>query len=64
MPRTNPIPPAEDCLATFEKDVSETAAQTVCAFLNTGGGRIFFGVTKEGAVVGRRECRPRDGIRP
>lgn len=52
MPRTQPIPPAEDCLTAFEKDTSDTTAQTVCAFLNTGGGRIFFGVTKEGIATG------------
>ena len=52
MPRESSIAPAQDCLTAFEKDLSETAAQTVCAFLNTGGGRIFFGVTKEGVVVG------------
>ena len=52
MPRTKPIPPAEDCLTAFEEDASETTAQTVCAILNTGGGRIFFGVTEEGAVAG------------
>ncbi len=30
------------------------AAQTVCAFLNQDGGRVLFGVTPDGAVVGQQ----------
>ena len=30
------------------------ATRTVCAFLNQGGGRVLFGVTRTGAVVGQQ----------
>ncbi|MXY21895.1 MAG: AAA family ATPase [Dehalococcoidia bacterium] len=30
------------------------AGKTVCAFLNQGGGRVLFGVTPDGAVVGQQ----------
>ena len=30
------------------------AARTVCAFLNQDGGRVLFGVTRDGAVVGQQ----------
>ena len=39
----------------FKKTTGERreAAKTMCAMLNTRGGRIVFGITKEGSVAGQ-----------
>lgn len=52
MIKDDKIPPAEDIITEFKREWSETAKGTFCSFLNTSGGRVFFGVADDGKVVG------------
>lgn len=46
------IPPAECSIISFQKEWTETARETFCAFLNSHGGRVYFGVSDDASVVG------------
>lgn len=46
------IPKQEGQIVAFEVAWSEDVKSTLCAFLNTQGGRIYFGVREDGFVVG------------
>lgn len=46
------IPSAEGPQIEFKPEWTETAKECFCAFLNTSGGKVFFGVDNEGQVVG------------
>ena len=46
------IPKKEGQIVAFEVAWSEDVKSTLCAFLNTQGGRIYFGVRDDGFVVG------------
>ena len=46
------IPKKEGQIVAFEVAWSEDVKSTLCAFLNTQGGRIYFGVREDGSVVG------------
>lgn len=49
------IPPAECSIISFEREWTETARETFCAFLNSHGGRIYFGVGEDASVLGVEE---------
>lgn len=46
------IPPAQCSIISFQKEWTETARETFCAFLNSHGGRVYFGVSDDASVVG------------
>ena len=52
MEAANLIPPAEGIVTEFKEAWSETAKESFCAFLNTYGGQVYFGVADDGSVVG------------
>ena len=49
------IPPAECSIISFEREWTETARETFCAFLNSHGGRVYFGVSEDASVLGVEE---------
>ena len=46
------IPPAESSIVEFKREWTETVRETFCAFLNSHGGRVYFGVSDDASVVG------------
>ena len=46
------IPPAESSIVEFKREWTETARETFCAFLNSHGGRVYFGVSDDSSIVG------------
>lgn len=53
MPELNPVLPAfESVLVAFESQWSDTAQEICCAFANTSGGALYFGIADNGEVVG------------
>ena len=50
----------------FKKSTAQLtrAGETLCAFLNCQGGRVFIGVTPEGRVVGQQITDSRSSITP
>lgn len=61
MKAANPTPPAAGIITEFRESWTESAKETFCAFLNTHGGEVYFGVADDGRVVGVR--RPEDVVR-
>lgn len=61
MKAANPIPPAAGIITEFREGWTESAMETFCAFLNTHGGEVYFGVADDGRVVGVRS--PEDVVR-
>lgn len=52
MPKTRFLPKYEDETNEFKIQWSDTAKKTLCAFLNTRGGTIWFGIDNRGSAVG------------
>lgn len=46
------IPPAESQLIEFKQEWTDNVKKTFCAFLNTHGGTVYFGLNDDGKVVG------------
>lgn len=46
------IPPAESSVVEFKREWTETVRETFCSFLNSHGGRVYFGVSDDEIVVG------------
>lgn len=46
------LPQQEGPTVEFKVQWSDTVKSTLCSFLNTRGGQIFFGVTDDGKVKG------------
>lgn len=46
------LPQQEGLTVEFKLKWSDTAKSTLCSFLNTQGGKIYFGVSDDGKVVG------------
>ncbi len=46
------IPPAESSIVEFKREWTETARETFCAFLNSHGGRVYFGVSDDSSIDG------------
>ena len=49
------IPPAECSIISFEREWTENARETFCAFLNSHGGSVYFGVGEDASVLGVAE---------
>ncbi len=46
------IPPAEGFMVEFKQSWTETAKESFCAFANSAGGHVYFGITDDGKVAG------------
>ena len=46
------LPQREGLTVEFKVKWSDTAKSTLCSFLNTQGGRIYFGISDDGKIVG------------
>ena len=46
----------ESEIVEFKKSTGQLtrAGETLCAFLNTNGGRVFIGITPEGRIIGQQ----------
>ncbi len=46
------LPPSEGFMVEFKQSWTETAKESFCAFANSSGGDVYFGVTDDGEIVG------------